>query len=306
MRIAFANTLLERARSNKDIVILTGDLGFSVFEQHRDGLPDQYFNVGVAEQNMTGLASGMAIEGKIPFIFSIVPFVTMRNFEQIRNDICYQNTNVKIVGVGAGFSYGPYGHTHHGLEDIGVLRTLPNLTIFSPGDPYEAGFVTNAAINMKGPVYIRLGRAGEPEVNKSNQELKVGKANVILEGKDVAIFATGSILFTALQVAKRLQVGNISTLVASIHTIKPLDSNFVIDTAQKVKAIFTLEEHSLIGGLGSSVSEVLAENKVSIPFKRIGVPDRFTKGIGSQEYMREANGLSEDQVEKVILDLLNK
>src|SRR5258708_5849980 len=137
MRIAFVKTFLKEAKKNKDVILLTADLGFSVFEKLMDELPAQYLNVGVAEQNMTGMAAGMAMEGKIPFIYSIVPFATMRNFEQIRNDVCYQNQNVKIVGVGAGFSYGPYGHTHHGLEDIGILRTLPNMVILTPGDPVE-------------------------------------------------------------------------------------------------------------------------------------------------------------------------
>lgn len=306
MRIAFAATLLERARRNKDIILLTADLGFSVFEQHIDQLPNQYINVGIAEQNMTGLAAGMAMENKIPFIYSIVPFTTMRNFEQIRNDICYQNLNVKIIGVGAGFAYGPYGHTHHGLEDIGILRTLPNLTIFSPGDPHEARFATNASVDLEGPVYIRLGRAGEPIINKNDQKLTVGKANVISEGSEFAILATGSMVYTALQVVKALKKKNISGTLASIHTIKPLDNDFVINTARKVKAVLTLEEHSIIGGLGSAVSEVLAENGISTPFKRIGVPDRFTKVIGTQEYMRKANGLLAGQIEKIVVHLLGK
>ena len=160
MRNTFAKVLLEEAKKNKKLIFLTGDLGFSVFEDFQKECPDQYINAGVAEQNMTGVAAGLAMEGMLPVIYSIVPFVTMRNFEQIRNDICYQNLNVKIVAVGAGFSYGPYGHTHHGLEDIGIMRTLPGLTILCPGDPVEAKLATRAMLKFTGPTYLRLGKGG--------------------------------------------------------------------------------------------------------------------------------------------------
>ncbi len=301
MRIAFVNTLYESAQKNKDIMLITGDLGFSVFENYIKNLPKQYLNAGVAEQNMTGLAAGLAMEGKIPFIYSIVPFVTMRNFEQIRNDICYQNLNVKIVGVGAGFSYGPYGHTHHGLEDIGVLRTLANLTIFCPGDPIEVEFVTRQTLKIKGPVYIRLGKAGEPVIHNTKSKLEVGKGAMITDGKDLTIIATSTMLYRAFEVSKNLTKKGLSVRVVSMHTLKPFDSDIIISSAKKTRAIFSLEEHSVIGGLGSAVSEVLAENSISTKFKRLGVPDRFTKVIGNQEFMREANNLSVDQIVNTIL-----
>ncbi|MBI3985217.1 MAG: 1-deoxy-D-xylulose-5-phosphate synthase [Candidatus Levybacteria bacterium] len=301
MRTTFLNTLYQLAQNNKDIMLITGDLGFSVFEKYIEKFPRQYLNAGVAEQNMTGLAAGLATEGKTPFIYSIVPFVTMRNFEQIRNDICYQNLNVKIVGVGAGFSYGPYGHTHHGLEDIGVLRTLANLTIFCPGDPKEVEFVTRQALKIKGPVYIRLGKAGEPVIHNTKSKLEVGKGAIITDGKDLTIIATSTMLYRAFEVSKILAKKGFSVRVVSMHTIKPFDSNIVIDSAKKTRAIFSLEEHSIIGGLGSAVSEVLAENSFSIKFKRLGVQDRFTKVIGNQEFMREANNLSIDSVVNTIL-----
>ena len=305
MRIAFVNTLQELAEKNKNIMLLTGDLGYSVFERYIKLFPKQFINMGVSEQNMTGVAAGLAIENKIPFIYSIVPFVTMRNFEQIRNDICYQNLNVKIIGVGAGFSYGSYGHTHHGLEDIGILRILANLTIICPGDPIETELAVKKAIEIKGPVYIRLGRAGEAIVHDKRPKFSVGKGLIIKEGKDITIVATGTMLHTGLEVSKELKNKGISVRLISMHTIKPFDSEAIIDSAKKTKAIFSLEEHSIIGGLGSAVSEVLAENKISTRFKRLGVPDRFTKEIGDQEYMRKVNGLSIDSIVEVILKSLN-
>jgi len=306
MRIAFVNTLYKLSKKNKDIILLTADLGFSVFEQYIKDLSKQYLNVGIAEQNMTGIAAGMAMEGKIPFIYSIVPFVTMRNFEQIRNDICYQNLNVKIVGVGAGFSYGPYGHTHHGLEDVGILRTLANLTIFCPGDPVETEFAVKSAVKIKGPVYIRLGRAGESAVyDNERPELEVGRGSIIREGKDITIIATSTMLYSGKEVAKQLNKKGLSVRLISMHTIKPLDINLILESTRKTSAIFTLEEHSIIGGLGSAVAEVLAENKKAIIFKRIGVEDRFAKHMGDQKFMQKANGLDPNQILKTILKSIN-
>lgn len=290
MRIAFVKTLYELARKNKDIILVTGDLGFSVFENYIKKLPKQYLNAGVAEQNMTGVAAGMAMEGKIPFIYSIVPFVTMRNFEQVRNDICYQGLNVKIVGVGSGFSYGMYGHTHYGLEDVGILRTLPGITILSPGDPVEAELATREALSISGPVYIRLGKAGEPTVHKSKPDFHIGKGIMVREGRDLAILASGTMLPTALETANFLR--DYSVMVVSMHTIKPLDEILIKKLSKIMKGIFTLEEHSIIGGLGSAVAEVLAENEAKITFRRFGSPDRFNTIAGSQQFMRKNNGLS--------------
>lgn len=303
------------AKKDRRIMLLTGDLGFSVFEPFIEALPKQYINCGVAEQNMTGVAAGLAMEGYIPIIYSIVPFVTARNLEQIRNDICYQHLNVKVVGVGAGFSYGPYGHTHHGVEDIGILRTLPGLTIFAPGDPLEAVWATRTMMSHKGPVYLRLGKTGEPVVYTKKPAFRLGKGVVVQEGKDVTIITASTMLTRAMEVAQRIpgilgrkleDSGNQkrSVRVVSMPTIKPIDKNIIYDSMKKTKAIVTLEEHSVIGGLGSAVAEIIAESGKSIPFMRIGVPDRFTKDIGLQEYMRKANGLSVEQIVKTIHKLL--
>ena len=304
MRNTFANTLFEIARKDKRVILLTGDLGFSVFEKFISELPHQFINMGVAEQNMTGVAAGMALEGKVPFIYSIVPFITMRNFEQIRNDICYQNLNVKIVGVGAGFSYGPYGHTHQGLEDIGILRTLPNLIILAPGDPIEVRLATQTMLKHRGPVYLRLGKAGEPNVHKTVPRFTVGKGIIVIEGTDLSLLATSTLLLRASEVVKELGKRGIKARLVSMPTIKPIDTDLIVDCVRETKAIFTLEEHSIIGGLGSAVAEVLAEYGKPVIFKRLGVPDRFTKVMGNQEYMRRANSLSADQIVELILSLV--
>lgn len=305
MRIAFVNTLSTLAKVDKRIMLLTGDLGFSVFEKYIEKFPKQFLNMGVAEQNMTGVAVGMAMEEKIPIIYSIVPFATMRNFEQIRNDICYQNLNVKIVGVGAGFSYGPYGHTHHGLEDIGILRTLPNLIILAPGDPIEVSEATKFMLSYKGPVYLRLGRAGEPTLHKKTIDFTIGRGIIMKEGTTITVISCSTLLYRAFQVASELEKKNYSIQLISMPSIKPLDEDIILTSAKKTKAIFTIEEHSIIGGLGSAVAEVLAEHRNNIIFNRIGVPDRFTKVIGSQEYMRSANNLSTMQIVNRIIHTFN-
>lgn len=306
MRIAFVNELYKQAKREKNIILISGDLGFSVFEKYIEDIPNQFLNAGVAEQNMTGVAAGMALEGKIPFIYSIVPFVTMRNFEQVKNDICYQNVNVKIVGVGAGFSYAIYGHTHYSLEDIAILRVLPNMTILCPGDPIEAQWAVKAALQIKGPVYIRLGKTGEPIVHKEKTNFKIGKGVILKEGKDITIFATSTMLFRALEVADELKKKGIKSRVISMHTIKPLDKALIIDSAKKTKALFSLEEHFIMGGLGSAVAEVLAESEYKTIFKRIGVVDVFSKKTGSQEFMRQQNGLSKEKIIAAILEKINQ
>lgn len=301
MRIAFVKTFTDIAKRDKNVMLLTGDIGYSVFEKFQEMYPRQYINAGVAEQNMTGVAAGLAAEGKKPWIYSIVPFVTMRNFEQIRNDICYQNLNVKIVGIGAGFSYGPYGHTHHGLEDIGIVRTLPNIVILCPGDPFEVISATKAAAKYHGPVYMRLGKAGEPSVYKKEPDFQIGKGIVVQKGTDMTIIATSTLLYRGLEVVRALKGNGISAGLISMHTLKPFDESLVRRCARETKAIFTLEEHSIIGGLGSAVAEVIAEYGQPVVFKRIGVPDRFTKVIGRQEFMRHANSLEVNQIVRAIL-----
>lgn len=287
-------------------MLLTGDLGFSVFEQYQQELPNQFLNMGVAEQNMAGVAAGLAMEGKIPVIYSIVPFTTMRNFEQIRNDIAYQKLNVKIVGVGAGFSYGPYGHTHHGIEDIAVMRAIPEMVVIAPGDPVEVRLATKAMMAHHGAVYLRLGKAGEPTLHTGEPVFHIGKGIVMVEGTDITLIGTSTMLHTTAQVYSELQSQGMSVRMISMHTLKPIDTVAIRESVDKTRMIVTIEEHGIIGGLGSAVAEVIAEYGKPVIFKRFAVPDRFTKVIGTQEYMRQANNLGADQIIKTIQETMKQ
>lgn len=304
MRRQFINTLTELARKDNRIFLLTGDLGFSFFEEFRKEFPKRFFNVGVAEANMVGIAAGLALSGKIVFIYSIVPFVTMRCFEQIRNDLCSQNLNVRIVGVGGGLCYGSAGMTHHSIEDIAIMRALPNMTVVCPGDSFEVEMAVKEALSWEGPVYLRLGKGGEPKIHSDIPNFKIGKGIIIKNGNDITIMSTGNILYMAKQITDKLTNENISVRLISMHTVKPLDKKIIIESSRETKAIFTLEEHSLIGGLGSAVAEVLAEEGTKKAlFKRFSLPDSYCREVGSHEYLREKNKLSVDQITDNILKI---
>jgi len=306
MRKAFIDKLLKLAEENKKIFLLSGDLGFSVLEKFKDKFPERFFNMGVAEQNMIGVAAGLALSGKIVFVYSIVPFLTMRCFEQIRNDLCYQNLNVKLVGAGGGLSYGSAGPTHHALCDIAIMRALPNMKVFAPGDPFEAERVTEIAVFSEGPAYIRLGKSHESEVYSESLRFDISEAIVLRNGNDITIFTTGNMLYNAKLAVDKLSEKNIDARLVSMPTIKPLDKNIISKAAKETKAIFTIEEHNLIGGLGSAVAEVLAESEEKILFKKIALPDKFCKDVGNQEYLREKNGLSVAKIIDCILKEFKK
>lgn len=307
MRQAFIDTLHTLAAEDKKIILMNGDLGFSVLEDFMAAYPDRSYNMGVAEANMIGAAAGFALEGYTVFVYSIIPFVTMRVFEQVRNDICMQNANVKIVGVGCGFTYGQLGPTHHAIEDITLMRALPNMTVVCPGDPAETRAVTKAITHMKGPAYLRIGKKGEPAVHKGDISFTLGSVIPVQDGSDCVLFATGNMLKSAVEVAKMLHEKGVSVAVVSVPTIKPLDTQTVANISTGKKGVFTLEEHSIIGGLGSAVAEVLAEQGVRVShFHRFGVPDTFTYQAGSQEFLRGLYGLTPPQITKTILQILKK
>lgn len=301
MRKAFIKALSETADQDKNIFLLTGDLGFSVFEEFIKTYPDQYLNCGVAEQNMMGIAAGLAISGKKVFVYSIIPFATMRPFEQIRNDICLHNVDVKIVGVGGGYSYGHLGPTHHSLEDIAVMKALPNIKVFVPADPIETELVVHAIIKDTGPAYIRLGKSKEENLHQTPFDLKIGKVNVLRDGHDITIIGAGPILRNALQAAELLTKKNISCKVISVVTIKPLDKEAILENARR-GPIASIEEHNTTGGLGDSIAAILAEAGVNNGFKKIGAGDRFMKIVGDQEYLRAENGLSPEQIAVTITE----
>ena len=305
MRNAFLDTLYDLAVKDPRIVFITGDLGFRVVEKFMQDIPNQFLNAGVAEQNMTGIAAGMALSGKIAITYSIANFPTLRCLEQIRNDICYHDANVKIVSVGGGFAYGAMSVTHHAMEDLGVMRCIPNLTVVAPGDPVETRAATRAILAHAGPVYLRLGKAGEPTVHQGDIEFTIGKAIRLREGRDVALISTGGMLCTANRVAEKLATDGVETRVISMHTLKPLDVAEVLAAARDTGIVFTLEEHSIVGGLGSAVAEVLAEQtELPVVFRRLGVPNEFSPHIGGQEYMLARHHLDPDAVAGTIKDVV--
>ena len=291
MRTAFIETLCRLAAEDQRIWLLTGDLGYSVLEPFRDGFPDRYINVGVAEQNMTGIAAGLARCGKIVFTYSIANFPTLRCLEQIRNDVCYHAANVKVVAVGGGFTYGPQGFTHHGIQDLAMMRALPGMTVVAPADSVEAGLATRAIVDHPGPCYLRLGKAGEPVVHKTTPDFTLGRAIVLRQGGDLTLISTGGMLKHTLETAERLCQSGIMSTVLSMHTVKPLDEEAVRRAATATPAIITVEEHSVTGGLGSAVADVLAEYDGQRPrFRKFAIPDKVYHEVGSQSYMRRLAG----------------
>ena len=292
MRTAFVKTLEKLADKDSSIFLLTADLGFKLFDDFRRRFPDRFINVGVAEGNMIGVAAGMALSDKNVYCYSMVPFLTMRALEQIRVDICYHNLPVKLIGVGGGLAYGLEGMTHHGIEDLAVMRSLPNMTVVAPGDPLECEAAVRESRTYSGPLYIRLGGNNDPAIHDGNIEFKIGQGIVVKEGKDVSIFATGTMLPVASKVVDLLGERGYQSNLVSIHTIKPLDIKLVREVANRSKAVFTIEEHSKIGGLGSAVAEALIEGGWKGIFKRFALPDKYGGHIGKTEYLREKHGLS--------------
>lgn len=306
MRTAFIETLFSLAKDDPRIILITGDLGFGVVTPFMEQLPSQFVNAGVAEQNMTGLAAGMALSGKIVFTYSIANFPVLRPLEQIRNDVCYHNANVRIVSVGGGMAYGSLGPSHHATEDIAIMRALPNMMVVAPGDPAETRLAVRALIDHQGPAYLRLGRAGEPKVHISEPDFRLGKAIIVRHGSDITLISTGGMLYDAVQAAEALNKEGISTRVLSMHTVKPLDTDAVLSAARETQAIFTLEEHSIIGGLGGAVAEVLLESGVRPRlFKRIGLNGKFSSIVGSQEYLRAQYGLDSAGILKAVHAVLS-
>lgn len=294
MRTAFINQLIEEARKDEKIFLIVGDLGFSVVEPFAKEFPNRFLNAGVAEQNMTGIAAGLSIEGYTVFTYSIANFPTLRCMEQIRYDVCYHNLNVKVVAVGGGYAYGSLGASHHATEEIGMLRTIPNLTVCAPGDPSEAKAITTIVVKEKGPAYIRLGKAGEPVVHPSLNLINIGEALCLKNGRDVAVLSTGAML---KYTSDFIQNNNLNYGLFSFPFIKPMDFSILEKISNKYKQIITIEEHQRSAGFGSAVLEglhdLLEQEKInSIPnVKRIAIPDKFISVAGTQEYLRKLSGL---------------
>lgn len=286
MRTTFIETLMELAERDQRIWLLTADLGFSVLEAFAQRFPDRFVNVGIAEQNMIGVAVGLARSGLKPFVYSIANFPTIRCLEQIRNDVCYHHADVKIVAVGGGLAYGPQGYTHHGVEDLAVMRCLPGMTVVAPGDPVETRLAVDAIVELDGPAYLRLGKNNEPILHTRTPNFKLGKGIVLRAGNDLTMISTGTMLADALQTAEALELDGIQARVISMPTLKPLDEELIVRAAKQSGAILTLEEHSVTGGLGSAVADVLMEAGVGVRFRKLGVADQPYHLTGKQEYLK--------------------
>jgi transketolase len=307
MRNAFADELTKLGTEDARVVMLSGDIGNRLFDKFKDKHPSRFFNCGVAEANMMGVAAGLAMNGLRPVAYTITPFVTTRCLEQIRTDVCYHEAPVTIVAVGAGLAYSGLGPTHHACEDISFLRSIPNMVVVCPGDAFEVRGALRAALQQDRPVYIRMGKKGEPVVHKGPiADFAIGKAITISEGSDVCLLSTGNMLPEAILAAHKLKDKGISAEVVSFHTVKPLDEARLKASFARFRLVATLEEHSLIGGFGSAVSEWLVDSETPHKkFLRFGTPDSFFKKSGEQEYAREVLGLTGHQIAEKILHALH-
>ena len=307
MRNAFADELTRLGTEDARVVMLSGDIGNRLFDKFKDKHPSRFFNCGVAEANMMGVAAGMAMNGLRPVAYTITPFVTTRCLEQIRTDVCYHEVPVTIVAVGAGLAYSGLGPTHHACEDISFLRSIPNMVVICPGDAFEVRGALRAAMQQDRPVYIRMGKKGEPVVHKGPiADFVIGKAITVEEGSDVCLLSTGNMLPEAVEAAHALKDKNLSAEVVSFHTVKPLDEEKLKQAFARFKLVATIEEHSLIGGFGAAVSEWLLDSETPHrKFLRFGTPDAFFKKSGEQEYAREVLGLTGRQIAEKVLHSLS-
>jgi len=299
-------SVTQLAYENDKVMLLTGDLGFGVFEEFENKFPKQYLNVGVAEQNMIGVASGLALNGRIVYVYSIGNFPTLRCLEQIRNDACYHELNINIIAAGGGFSYGALGMSHHATEDLSILRALPGMTVIAPSTAWEAGEAVKSLANIPGPGYLRIDKSKAADPHKASQYY-VGKSIELRKGKDFTIFVAGGIAEEALEAADDLSDSGIECSVISMHTIKPIDVEAIMLASERTRGILVLEENNRIGGLGGAITEVCMDSSI-LPksFVRLGMPDKYSSVVGTQRYLRKYYGISKENVIAEILKVCSK
>ena len=306
MRNTFARELNILAQKNKNVVLLSGDIGNRMFDDLKKNCPKQFVNCGIAEANMMSMASGMALSGLRPIIYTITPFTTTRCFEQIKIGVGYHKAPVIIIGTGSGLSYAELGPTHHSLDDVAILKTIPGINILAPADSIELKYFLNEAIQNNIPTYIRIGKKGEPDLTSIDSRPLIGKANVLREGNDILILGIGPILAEAKKAADVLKEHNISTSVVSMGSVRPLDHEYLKKAKEKgYKHWITLEEHGLIGGLGSSILEWIADNNSdkNLSLHRIGMPTKFINKLGNQDFIRSQFNLNSKAITEFILRL---
>jgi transketolase len=305
MRKVFNKTLVECARKDSRIHLVLADIGYGEIEPFARSFPERYMNCGVMEQNMTGVACGIAMEGNIAVTYSIANFPTLRCLEQIRNDVCYHNANVKIVIIGGGVSYGPLGISHHSTEDIAIMRALPNMVVLAPCDKREAEAATRAMLAYEGPVYFRCGYVGEKDIHHGTIDFQIGRSIEVEQGDDCCVIFSGPLGYEVQKAVLALREEGIRARLISMHTIKPIDRGAIVRAAKETGNILTVEEHNLSGGLGSAVAEVLAdEGCLDVRFKRMALPDVFVHEVGSQQWLRDQYGLGLEDVKREIRSLL--
>lgn len=306
MRDTFVRTLVELAKEDKNIELVTGDLGFGVLKPFWEQCPDQFTNAGIAEQNMTSMAAGMALEGKNVFTYSIGNFPTLRCLEQIRNDCAYHNANVTVVCIGGGFVYGSLGMSHQATEDLAILRALPDVIVMAPADLVEAEECTKALAKYHGTAYLRLGRGGEKRIHEKIDDFQIGKAVMVHDGERVAIFSTGAIFEEVTEAYEELKKQGYKPAVYTFPTVKPIDRETIERISRDFELIVTVEEHNIVAGFGSAVAEVMAEMMdKKARLLRIGLNDEYSIRVGNQKYLRQQYGMDSKAIASRILHVMS-
>ncbi len=305
MRNLFQKHITNLARTNKDIILLSGDIGNRMFDDFKEVAPGRFINCGIAEASMMSIAAGLAMSGLRPVVYTIAPFVTARCFEQAKISVGYHEANVLIIGTGSGLSYSELGATHHSLEDISIMSSIPNMRVLAPSDPNELKFLIEEALKIEGPTYIRIGKKGEPVVTNHIKKINIGKANLIKDGRDFLILAIGPIINEALEAATKIESEtNLKISVASINSVKPMDYEFLEKMINKeFKAWITLEEHGFEGGIGSKINNWLFKNEKNIQVSNLNTPNNFIHILGKQGYVRKKLGIDSIAIYKKILSL---
>jgi len=305
MRKTCLKMVYELAKKDSRVVFIGSDIGAGTLDEFKRDFPDRFFMEGVSEQNIVGMAAGLALSGKIVYINTIATFMTRRCYEQILLDLALHQANVRLIGSGGGFVYGPLGPTHEGIEDIAIMRVIPNMTVVAPADAEEMKRLMPQTLEWKGPIYIRLGKGGEPIVTLPELGFDIGEPILMKKGEDVLIISTGIMLECCLQAEARLKKSGLSCGVLHVHTLKPLNEKVFLKEIKNANIIVTVEEHSIIGGLGEATAAIIAEAnfKKAKRFKRLGVPDVFPEIYGSQDQLLEKYGLTADNIEDTVLKL---
>lgn len=304
MQKKYINCIYNLIKKDRNVISCLSDSGTDYDEMIAREFPNQVINFGISENNKVAAAAGMAKFGKIPFVYTTNAFLSYRSYEFIRNDVCLQNTNVKLVGMGCGLSWSTLGSTHHTTEDLSALKVLPNLTILSPCSPRELEYCINGAYKIKGPVYIRIGMGGEKEVYDKDYKFKIGKNNTVKDGKDLLIYTTGSIISNVIEAVEKLEKKGYSIKIVNISSIKPFDVKSIINNSKDFKTIVSIEEHSIIGGIGSSIADVIAENNLNSKLVKIGLNDTFAKGYGTHQEVLKMNKLDVTSIYNKLKKLL--